>query len=224
MNKEVMDNEYLDDRLSDLINYENKNLDELAKEIGISKTSLSYYQNGIRMPKREGLEKIAKYFNTTTDYLLGRDIAKTKIDQGVLDELGLSQKAINNLRKIVKYNKTNLPFEFNLKMINSLIENLFDTDLLKDLYMYVYGDFGFLENIDSKDAYNCIFVKAICKQESEIFTLKGSDLQEIYFGKVQKDIVKYFKTKTNYRKMLQNVSKPKTNCNISFFHLYFYYK
>ncbi|MBE7702556.1 MAG: helix-turn-helix transcriptional regulator [Cyanobacteria bacterium SIG28] len=191
MNKEVMNNGYLQDRLSDLINYENKNLDELAKEIGISKTSLSYYQNGIRMPKREGLEKIAKYFNTTTDYLLGRDIAKTKIDQGVLDELGLSQKAINNLRKIVKYNKTNLPFEFNLKMINSLIENLFDTDLLKDLYMYVYGDFGFLENIDSKDAYNCIFVKAICKQESEIFTLKSSDLQEIYFGKIQKDIVKY---------------------------------
>lgn len=179
------------DNLSDLIDKADKNLDVIAQETGISKTSLSYYQNGIRMPKREHLEKLALYFDTTVDYLLGRDIATTKIDQKILDELGLSPKAISNLRQLVADNKTNLPFEFYLKMINSLIENMFDTNLLKNLYKYVYGDFGFIENLTSNEIKSITFAKALCKDEMITFSISGIDLQELFYSKVQKDIIKY---------------------------------
>lgn len=193
------------DNLSELINKADKNLDVIAQETGISKTSLSYYQNGIRMPKREHLEKLALYFDTTVDYLLGRDIATTKIDQKILDELGLSPKAICNLRQLVAYNNTKLPFELHLKMINSLIENMLDTDLLNDLYKYVYGDFGFIENLTSNEIKSLTFAKVLCKDEMTTFSISDTDLQELFYSKVQKDIIKY-------RELVEHKAslKPKT--------------
>lgn len=193
------------DNLSELINKADKNLDVIAQKTGISKTSLSYYQNGLRMPKREHLEKLALYFDTTVDYLLGRDIATTKIDQKILEQLGLSPKAINRLREVVSLNKKNLPFEFHLKMINSLIENMFDTNLLNNLYKYVYGDFGFIENLTSNEIKSLTFVKALCKDEMTTFSISDTDLQELFYSKVQKDIIKY-------RELVEHKAslKPKT--------------
>lgn len=45
---------------------------EFANKIGISNVVLSRYESGERRPDYETLEKIADYFNVTTDYLLGR--------------------------------------------------------------------------------------------------------------------------------------------------------
>ena len=46
--------------------------DSLAKVIGISRGSLSMIEIDKREPDNETLNKIANYFNVTTDYLLGR--------------------------------------------------------------------------------------------------------------------------------------------------------
>ena len=43
----------------------------LAYEIGTTQATLSRNLNGIHEPKAEVIEKIAKYFNVSTDYLLG---------------------------------------------------------------------------------------------------------------------------------------------------------
>ncbi|MDE6060266.1 MAG: helix-turn-helix domain-containing protein [Clostridia bacterium] len=43
----------------------------LAKELGVSQRSISSWETGFRQPDFATLEKIAKYFNITTDYLLG---------------------------------------------------------------------------------------------------------------------------------------------------------
>lgn len=45
---------------------------ELAKILNISNTTLSQYETGQRIPSDEVKIQIAEYFNTTTDYLLGR--------------------------------------------------------------------------------------------------------------------------------------------------------
>ncbi|MGR5983886.1 helix-turn-helix domain-containing protein [Bacillus cereus] len=46
--------------------------EKFATAVGITKASVSKFENGIKTPSRETIEKIADYFNVTTDYLLGR--------------------------------------------------------------------------------------------------------------------------------------------------------
>ena len=45
---------------------------EVAKQIGIHESTISAYEIGRRMPTSSQLCKLADFFNTTTDYLLGR--------------------------------------------------------------------------------------------------------------------------------------------------------
>lgn len=46
---------------------------ELAFILNLSTGTVSNYENGVHCPDFETLCKIADYFDTTTDYLLGRD-------------------------------------------------------------------------------------------------------------------------------------------------------
>lgn len=52
---------------------EEKNLSQtaLAENLNVSRGSISYYENGDRIPDIETAKKIAKYFGVTTDYLIG---------------------------------------------------------------------------------------------------------------------------------------------------------
>lgn len=44
---------------------------ELANALGVSKGIISLWENGLREPSMNNLMQIAKYFNVTTDYLVG---------------------------------------------------------------------------------------------------------------------------------------------------------
>lgn len=46
--------------------------EELGKKINVTKVSISGYENGNRSPDTETLQKIADFFNVSTDYLLCR--------------------------------------------------------------------------------------------------------------------------------------------------------
>lgn len=46
--------------------------EELGKVIHVSKVSISGYESGNRTPDTETLQRLADYFDVTTDYLLGR--------------------------------------------------------------------------------------------------------------------------------------------------------
>lgn len=46
---------------------------ELAKIFGVSPKAISFYELNERQPPHELLVQLAKYFNVTTDYLLGQD-------------------------------------------------------------------------------------------------------------------------------------------------------
>lgn len=52
---------------------EDKNLTQaqLAKEIGVNWRTISNYENGIREPNLETIEKFCKFFEVTAGYLLG---------------------------------------------------------------------------------------------------------------------------------------------------------
>lgn len=47
---------------------------EIAKFIGISQNSYSYWENGKVKIDNESIIKLANYFNVSVDYLLGREV------------------------------------------------------------------------------------------------------------------------------------------------------
>lgn len=57
--------------LKELRQSKNPNQKQFAEAIYISPSAVSQYETGHTMPSRETLDRIARYFNVSTDYLLG---------------------------------------------------------------------------------------------------------------------------------------------------------
>ena len=66
------------DRLVILRKENNFTQDKLADELNVSKSTISMYEKGNRMPSYEMLEKIADFFNVDIDYLMGKSDIKGK--------------------------------------------------------------------------------------------------------------------------------------------------
>lgn len=58
-------------RLKELCQEKELGQTELANALGVSKGIISLWENGLREPSMNNLMQIAKYFNVTTDYLVG---------------------------------------------------------------------------------------------------------------------------------------------------------
>lgn len=72
--------------------------DELAKKIDTSRSNIANYENDKNMPSVDILEKLAKLFNCTTDYLLGKsDIRNPEVQEDPLGlaKIGFSMKDYN---------------------------------------------------------------------------------------------------------------------------------
>lgn len=59
------------ERLKELRKEKNLSQAQLANDLQVSQRSISSWETGFRRPDFETLIAIAKYFNVTTDYLLG---------------------------------------------------------------------------------------------------------------------------------------------------------
>ncbi|KIP21093.1 HTH-type transcriptional regulator immR [Anoxybacillus ayderensis] len=78
----------LGDRLKRLRLEKKLTQEELGKKINVTKVSISGYENGNRTPDTETLQKLADFFNVTTDYLLGRtDDPNPSESDGIPEEL-----------------------------------------------------------------------------------------------------------------------------------------
>ena len=67
----MIDRKKLGYRISDLIRQSGKKQGEIAHDLGADESSVSQWVNGKWTPKLECLYKIARYFGTTLDALLG---------------------------------------------------------------------------------------------------------------------------------------------------------
>lgn len=91
---------------------------ELAKKIGVSKGTISFWENDINEPKASYIISLAKYFNVSADFLLGIN------------------KEINNKERIQKpeilaiYNTLTRPHK---NMLLGFAKELLKTDIYKDL-------------------------------------------------------------------------------------------
>lgn len=68
----------------------------LAKRIGVTKQSVSNWENDNIQPSIEMLMKLAAVFSVSTDYLLGRDSGE------YLDVSGLPKDVVAHLRQLVE--------------------------------------------------------------------------------------------------------------------------
>ena len=73
----------------------------IANDLGVKPQTISYYANG-REPNYDMLARIADYFEVTTDYLIGLTNSPKRVPSAA-DELGLSQEAIDNLKKMKEW-------------------------------------------------------------------------------------------------------------------------
>lgn len=69
---------------------------QLAQKLGVTKSVISAYKTGLRLPSYDILIHIAKIYNVSTDYLLGLE-RKQDIDLS-----GLSSDEILALRDLIK--------------------------------------------------------------------------------------------------------------------------
>lgn len=74
---------------------------QLAEKLGVAKQSVSNWENDNIMPSVEMLEKIAYFFNVSTDYLLGRD-GKSFTNGQTIDVTGLKPSQIEHIKLIVE--------------------------------------------------------------------------------------------------------------------------
>ena len=73
------------DRLREIRENNDLNQTDIAKILNVSQVAYSYYENGNRQLPIDILIKLAKYYNTSTDYLLyltdeKKPYPKSKID------------------------------------------------------------------------------------------------------------------------------------------------
>ena len=91
-------------RLKELRKEHGYTIEQFADMVGISKSTLGYYENDKRMPDIEILARIANVLNVSTDYLIGR--TNTTARKGklktVCDFTGLSDQAAEYLSELVE--------------------------------------------------------------------------------------------------------------------------
>lgn len=69
---------------------------QLAKELGVTKQCVSNWENDNILPSLDMLLKIAKYFNVTTDYLLGVS------NDNIVDVTGLNEIEKSHIKLLIK--------------------------------------------------------------------------------------------------------------------------
>lgn len=74
---------------------------QLAQKLGLTKSVISAYETGLRMPSYDILIHIARIFNVSTDFLLGVENKRT------IDLSGLSQEETDALLNLIQAMKKN---------------------------------------------------------------------------------------------------------------------
>ena len=83
------------ERIKDLRKARRMTQNEFAERINVTKSTVSAYENGSRLPSYDVLIRIARLFKVSTDHLLGYS-EKTEIDV-----TGLTRKQINVIQDMI---------------------------------------------------------------------------------------------------------------------------
>lgn len=74
------------DRIKSLRECQNKTQTELAKQLGITRSSVNAWEMGISVPSTQYIVELANIFNVSTDYILGVDATASVGVAGLSEE------------------------------------------------------------------------------------------------------------------------------------------
>lgn len=102
------------ERMKEIRKEKNITLEDLAKVLNTTKSTLSRYENNLRVPNADFIKQLAEYFNVSIDYLLGNtDNPKAKSSNPELskkDEKDI-QKALNETLEKLEGSQDGLMFD-----------------------------------------------------------------------------------------------------------------
>lgn len=127
--KEINNNMTFLRRFRELSNKSNKSYDELAAEFGATRQTVSKWITGESIPNIDALFKMAKFFNVSTDYLLGisNTVSADANVKAAMEYTGLTEAAIERLHGGFDYpeyyemNIDDVEKEENLRVVSALI-------------------------------------------------------------------------------------------------------
>ena len=137
--------------LNNLLTDKEIDQEKFAEEIGVSTGSISNYRKGISEPSLTNLNKIVNGLNTNINYLIGKYDCPNIDYEFISEKIGLSQKAIQTLFKILhhyfvvddvevditKEMKISTHYQEELKILNSILsENVFLIQMLYEIKKY----------------------------------------------------------------------------------------
>lgn len=83
-----MGNKYFSTRVKELREKASLSMDQLATQLGVTKSRVNMWENNGTVPRMNVLVDLAKFFNVSTDYLLGNDDTKNvSVDNAKLSSL-----------------------------------------------------------------------------------------------------------------------------------------
>lgn len=154
---------------------------EFANEIGISVAALSYYEKGKRSPDIIFLSKVCDYFNVSTEYLLGYTNSLITENVEISKMLGLSDKAINNIRRYIEHSDEGSFEDYaNNDILNKILES---EDFYNVLDLMTWSGFDFCERVPDKEYIEYIATKkmmhAISKAVESMPSMEGRILEAL---------------------------------------------
>ena len=87
------------DRIKSLRENQNKTQSELAKQLGITRSSVNAWEMGISVPSTQYVVELAHIFKVSTDYLLGVDTTSS------ISVAGLSEKDVEIINTLILHLK-----------------------------------------------------------------------------------------------------------------------
>lgn len=85
------------DRIKQLREQNDMTQAELARKLGITRSSINAWEMGISVPSTQYLMELSKMFKVSTDYLLGLNTSAT------VNVAGLSEKDIQFVNTVIAY-------------------------------------------------------------------------------------------------------------------------
>lgn len=137
-------------RLKALRERQELNQGQLARELGISRGSISFYENGDRIPDIETFDMICDFFNVSYDYLLGKsDLEENNIEVKAIREY--THLTDENIKRLHIFNE-----EYLFDVLNSFIAQL----LQKKDYLIKVEEFLFYSQLiqHAHDIFNMDFL------------------------------------------------------------------
>ncbi len=102
------------ERITALLEERGISKNKMLKEVGIASGAFGNWQRRGTIPRGETLQKLADYFNVSTDYLLGRESTKTiqilakggshRVVEVTEEELALVEEVLKSVRQ-ARYQK-----------------------------------------------------------------------------------------------------------------------